>query len=169
MLFSDNPGFSECTLSETLFVPNYVYVVHMWIPEANTVSGFRVAVSWPNAIVGAVDYGGNLHIGDIYTEVAITYVGCKQLPHLLATLEFIPTSATPTCGGSLGVRGMGGPFPDPTHAPEVVDCSNNVLEAYGGSLTVNADPYVCYPGEAGFCGVVASEPTTWGKVKALYQ
>lgn len=168
LLFSDNPGFSECTLTETVFATNYVYVVHVWMAEANTVSGFWVDVDWPNAIVGPVSYANNLHLGDIYSDVAITYVGCKPLPHLLAVLEFIPTSTTPLCGGRLEVRGLGGPFPEPTRRPEVIDCDGNIHDALGGRFTVNPAEF-CAPHHVGWCGQVETEPTTWGKVKALYQ
>ena len=88
-LYSDEPGYSDCFLQEALFVNNYIYVVHVLAPEANT-SQWMVTHNW-TAISGAVTYYSNLNLGDVYTGVTVTYVGCKPLPHALATLAFIPT------------------------------------------------------------------------------
>lgn len=156
-LYSDNPGFSDCFLQEALFVNNYIYAVHTLLPEANT-SQFMVTHNW-TAIAGAVTYFSNLNLGDIYTGVTITYVGCKPLPHALATMAWIPIAATPPCTVLFEV------VPDPALASgqiEAVDCSANVLFATGGKLYVNGNDVDC-PCEVG------TEESSWSKIKALYQ
>jgi hypothetical protein len=156
-LYSDDPGWSDCFLQEALYVNNYIYVVHNLLPEANT-SQFMVEHNW-TAILGATDYVGNLNLGDPYTGVTITYVGCKPLPYLLCKLAFIPVAPTPPCTVQFDV------VADPALASgqiEVVDCASAVLFATGGSLIVNGNINDC-PCE------VATEETNWSKIKALYQ
>lgn len=155
-LYADNPGFSDCNLLETLYVTNQIFVVHVLLPEANT-SQFMVTHNW-TAIQGAVVYHSNLNLGDIYTGVTITYVGCKPLPHLLATLEWIPVAPTPPCTVYFEV------VPDPVLPSgqiEVVDCSSNVLFATGAWLVVNGnETCLCFD---------RTEETTWSQLKALYR
>jgi hypothetical protein len=168
-LYSDSPGYTDCNLTETLFAANNVYVVHTLAATGNT-SQFKVEDHW-GVLRGPVDYGFNLYLGDIYTGITVTYVGCKLLPYRIATLTFIPTTATAPCYEALRV------VADPAVASgqvEVVDCNSNVLLATGGYLCVNApDCCVADPFQAtlspGDCFPVGVEPSTWGGVKALYQ
>jgi hypothetical protein len=156
-VYADNPGFSACHLQEALYVTNSIWVVHTLIAEANT-SQFMVTHDW-TAIVGSVFYHGNLNLGDPYTGVTITYVGCKPLPHLLCELQFIPIAPTPPCGATFNV------VPDPALPSgqiEVVDCSSNVLFATGGIMYINGNGIDCS------CEP-ATEQSTWSRLKALYQ
>lgn len=164
-VYSDNPGFSDCELYEVLYATNSFYIVHVLLPEANTAQ-FMVVHNWDNAVVGSVDYYGNLQLGDMYTGVTVTYVGCKPLPHLLARLDFIPVSPTPDC---TFVRVL--PDPSlPSGQVEVVDCMSNVLHATGGYACVNT-PQCCECGQVPeHCELpVATRETTWGAIKALYR
>jgi len=158
-LYSDSPGYSDCNLHETLYVTNIVYVVHTLAASGNTAQ-FKVVNNWPGPIQGAISWGTNLTLGDVYTGITVTYVGCKALPYLLGTLGFIPISATPPCGGSLEV------VADPAVASgsvEVVDCNSNVLLATGGQMYVNTDYISCY------CGADPTEQSNWSRIKALYR
>jgi len=158
-LYSDDGGYSNCNLNETLYVTNTVYVVHSNAVEGNT-SQFKVAKTW-GALAGAVEYGGNLNLGDMLTGVTITYVGCKPLPHLLGTIGSIPVAATPACTVAFTV------VPDPVLPSgqiEVVTCSNQVLFGTGGNLTVNGNAIDCP-----CINAPAAESTSWSKIKALYQ
>jgi hypothetical protein len=161
-IYSDNPGFSDCNLVETQGVPNNVYVVHSNRPTANTAQ-FKVENNW-GAFPGAVSFGSNLWINStpgnsIYEGGTITYGGCKNLPHLLATLQFFLAGETPACTATLTV------VPDPTLASgeiETVLCDETtILYCAGGFLTINGDPIDCP------CGV-GTEETSWSRVKALY-
>jgi hypothetical protein len=165
-IFSDNPGFSDCGLVETLGVLNSVYVVHQMRTDAGT-SQFKVDNNWPTAVPGGELYGGNLFIGStpgnsIYEGGSITYGGCKPLPRLLVTLQFFLTQPSPICTYTLWV------VPDPTLASgqiEVVDCVGSVLFASAFGLTINTHPSIC-PVVMCFDAV---EETSWSRVKALYQ
>lgn len=165
-LYSDSPGYSDCNLTEAIYVTNSIYVVHTVVAQAYTAQ-FAVIHNWDNTIVGSVSYEGNLAVGDIYEGVTVTYIGCQPLPHLLAVLRFIPLSPTPECTFLVVV-------PDPAVASgqiEVVDCDSNVLYATGGYACINM-PLCCVIGGGipDYCELpVATEATTWGQVKALYR
>jgi hypothetical protein len=157
-LYSDTPGYSDCNLNEALYANNTVYVVHTTAAEGNT-SQFMVTKTWA-ALAGAVSYFSNLTLGDIFTGITITYVGCKPLPHALASITSIPLAATPACTVAFTV------VPDPVLVSgqiEVIDCSNNVLTATGGFLTVNGNGLDCP------CVIVSTEESSWSQIKALYQ
>jgi hypothetical protein len=164
-IYSDNPGFSDCSLYETVGVADEIYIVHVLAVEANTAQ-FRLIHNWTNASLAGVSFGANLHIGDIFAGVTVTYVGCKPLPHLLATLTFIPITATPGCRVLEIV-------PDPALPSgeiEVVDCDSNVLAANGGRMCINE--YLCCeigPWPEHCERPVAAEATTWSEIKALYR
>lgn len=155
-IYSDELGFSDCNLVETVGAVNSVYVVHELATEANTVQ-FSIQVEWAGAILAGEDYGTNLHLGNPTNGVTVTYVGCESLPHLVARFDFVPVVATPACGGRLTVA------PDPTIASgeiEVVDCSSDVSTALGGALTING-------GDGCPCRPEITE-ASWGRMKSLY-
>lgn len=157
-LYSDSPGYSDCNLNEALFVSNTVYVVHTLAASGNTAQ-FKVVNNWPGPIAGAISWGTNLTLGDVYTGITVTYVGCKALPYLLGTMGFIPVAATPPCTATLEV------VADPAVASgsvEVVDCNNNVLLATGGLLTINGNQNDCP------C-IIGTEQSNWSKIKNLYK
>jgi hypothetical protein len=162
-IYSDNPGFSDCNLAEAFGPPMECYVVHTLIAQANT-SQFKILNTWA-AFPGSQSFGGNLFIGStvgnsIYEGGTITYVGCKPLPHLLATLQFFFGGVfEPPCTVGLTV------VPDPilpSGQIEVVDCDGSTIHfATGGLLWINGNPIDCG------CEP-ATEETTWSRVKALY-
>jgi hypothetical protein len=159
-LYSDSPGYSDCFLTAALYVPATIYVVHDLLPQANT-SQFKVVHNWTaDVIPGAVDFGTNLTLGNIFTGVTVTYVGCKALPHLLATMQFTALAVPADCVVQFTVE------PDPGAASGnivVVDCGNNELIGTGGKLVVNGNADDCP------CEIIGTEPTNWSKVTALYQ
>jgi hypothetical protein len=163
-IFSDNPGFSECDLHEVVGVPNFAYVVHTNTYEASE-SQFKVQDNW-GAFRAGEFYGGNLFLGSteshsIYDGGWFVYVGCKPMPHLIVTLQIIPFLPTPSCLATLEV------VPDPilpSGQIEVVDCESTVRFATGGTLYVNPDPFRWCR-----CPLIATEESTWSRVKALYR
>jgi len=158
-LYSDQ-AYSNCNLTEALFVSNTVYVVHDMAASGNTAQ-FKVVNNWPGPIAGAISWGTNLTLGDVYTGITVTYVGCKALPYLLGTMGFIPIAATPPCTATLQV------VADPAVASgsvEVVDCSSNVLLATGGLLTINGNPTDCPCVQE-----IATEQSNWSRIKNLYR
>jgi hypothetical protein len=159
-LYSDSPGYSDCSLRETLYTTNTVYIVHTIASHGNTAQ-FRIIHNW-NALPQAISFGSNLTLGDVYTGITVTYVGCKPLPYLIGTLSFIPLTPTPRCTAFKVL-------PDPAVPSgqiEVVDCSYQIHAATGGELWVNTECMMCGLPEG--CDPVAAETTSWGRVKALY-
>jgi hypothetical protein len=158
----DPSGWSPCLNDEVLFAPNTIYIVHTLAPSGNT-SQFCVTTNWEGPAL-TVDYGSNLTLGDLYTGVTVTYVGCKQLPYVVATLAYVPVVPTPQCTYYFRI------VADPavlSGEVEVVDCDSNTGPATGGWLWVN------FPGCTGtLCGgpecPVAIEHATWGGIKSLY-
>jgi len=166
-LFSDE-GYSDCNLGATANTIATVYVVHhaLGLTEANT-SQFMLIHNWDNVVLSNVTYGTNLHLGDILTGVIVTYVGCKTLPHLIATLYFFPLDTPPRCTILQVIRDRA----TETRTIEVIDCAGNKLTAFGGFLCVNTSPPCCTI-ESPFsdCELpVATRETTWGGIKALYR
>jgi hypothetical protein len=163
-LFSDNPGFSDCSIAEAFGPPMQVFCVHTTATQANT-SQFKILNTW-TSFPGAHLYGGNLFIGStlantIFDGGTVTYVGCKPLPHLLLTLEFFFGGVfSNPCTVGLQV------VPDPilpSGQIEVVDCDGSTIHfATGGTLFINGNPIDCP------C-VVGTEETSWSRIKAMYQ
>lgn len=157
-LYSD-PGYSDCNLNETLFVQNPIYIVHDLAATGNT-ADFKAVVTW-GALNGGVTWNNNLQLGDITgTGISVTYVGCKNLPYLLGTWNWIPTVATPACTYALTV------VPAPYIASgeiEIVTCDFQIEYAIGGQLTVNGNPTDCD------CLAPGTEETSWSKIKSLYK
>jgi hypothetical protein len=98
----------------------------------------------------------------------VTYSSsCKALPWLVATIPYFyygTPGTEPGCTYTLQVE------PDPgsqTGQVESVDCSGVVQLAVGGTLTFFDDTGCrsCYWEEC----IVATEPTSWSKVKSLYR
>jgi len=141
------------------------YVIHHLLPQAKT-SQFKVEIYWPELLSGSVDFQSNLVLGDIYTGVLVEYVGCKPLPHLVAVLYYLPLSAPAACSAFLRVVG------DPS-VPSgnilVTDCADQTLFATGGILYVGADSYDSGCRCGSLMPPVATEPQTWGAIKALYR
>jgi hypothetical protein len=157
-LYSDSPGYSDCNLNEAVYVTNNVYVVHTLAATGNTAQ-FMIQNNWPGPLAGAINWGSNLTLGNPYTGIAVTYVGCKVLPYLLGTMGFIPLAISPPCTATMQV------VADPavsSGSVEVVDCSSVVQLASGGLLTINGNSLDCP------C-IVGTEETNWSKIKALYQ
>jgi hypothetical protein len=156
-IYSDSPGYSDCNVNEAIYVTFTYYIVHTAAATSNT-SQFMVVPNLPPGFPGAISYAGNLNLGDLYTGVTITYVGCKVLPYLLATIQHTAGSLSPPCTVILEV------VPDPALASgqiETVDCDSNQHFGTGGKLTANGN-------ETCPC-VIGTETTNWSKVKALYQ
>jgi len=161
-LYGESICYCDCNLNEVLNATNTVYVVHTMAAQANTAQ-FKIDNHWPAATVGPADWGSNLFLGDPYTGITVTYLGCQDLPYLLGTLSFVPTTPTPPCTAYLEV------VADPAAASgriEVVGCGLNVRIADGCRIVINVNPNDC-PCTGG--DPVAAEPSNWGRIKALYQ
>lgn len=163
-LYAD-PNYSQCVLYEQVGVPNSIYIVHELAPDANT-SQFMVRDTWGVPHTGQ-DYGSNLHLGDAYTGVTVTYTGCRALPYLVCTLSVTPLTPSGECPGQLGYAMEVVADPHlPSGQIEVVECDGLTIGyASGGKLGVNDQTGIC----SCIWDPISTEATTWSKVKAMYR
>ena len=155
-IFMD-PGGTDCNLWDQ--VPGLLtfYCVHVLTPCA-TASQFSApmpACMTPTVYLSDGGYFG-VTIGNSQTGVAIGYGTPQAAPITILSIQYFGQGlTTPCCIYPV--------LPDPNVPSgqiEVVDCANNLLYATGGTGIVNPN---------GSCQCdVATEESTWGKVKALY-
>lgn len=176
-VYSDNPTFEDCSLTEVPFGLNIVYVVHKWVPNGARAARFAVSYDWIEAIALTVDFMDNTAMGNIYSDVTVIYPACTNGPHLIATLNFVSTIPTLPCLRFFDVVPGAGAA---SGNIEVTDCNSSCWFATGGRLIVNANSECpCMVGAssalqnpfspASQCDPVAAEPSTWGSIKALYR
>jgi hypothetical protein len=154
-IFSD-PGGTDCNLAD--FVPGLVdyYFVHVGTPGA-TASVF----SAPTPACMMATYVSTTCPGitlecDANTGISVGYGGCFSSPIHVATVTYLATGLTPPCCYYPVL-----PHPQVASGQiEVVVCGDNTLYATGGEGIVNS--------QVGCMCDVPAEPSTWGKVKALY-
>jgi hypothetical protein len=157
----------DCTATVVQFQSFSMYVVHQVTGSGATGSEFMVAgtstTGW--TFNGATVMGGFLAIGSATTGVSLAYGGCLAGPAFgVVQLNFFgfapPAGGNPTCGFLEIV-------PSPTALGGIikaVDCNFAEIPATGGWGWINSD------GTCEACGpVVATEESTWGKVKSLYR
>jgi hypothetical protein len=156
-IFADAAGTDgNCELVPPAFSPFSVYVVHD-SPLGATGSQFKVVNTSGYALSAAVQ-GGFLAIGDAFVDLALAYGSCRVGK----------TSVVALSGFGFPVPGQTCGVVETTPAPGkpaiiAVDCGLLELPATTGKLVFNANPTCpCIP-------TVATEESTWGKVKSLYR
>jgi len=176
-VWADVPG-TECLLEDR--VPGIVdlYVFHEigGPPGGASGSEFRLAQD-PNVTLlwlAEVILGGPIWISDTRTGVYISYEGCVTGRLHIATVTYFGFATSGVCG-ELGVCPS-------VAATDVVglDCAAQAHAIGAGLVHVNSDHISCecfvangdgpqVPPAFPFCGLPTPvEPTTWGRVKALY-
>jgi hypothetical protein len=167
-IYTDPLGAGEdCTAVPLTFQPFSMYVVHQITGSGATGSEFMVAgtsaTGW--TFNGATVMGGFLAIGSPTTGVSLAYGGCLAGPAIgVVQLNFFgfapPAGGNPMCGFLEIVASptaLGGII-------KAVNCNFAEVQATGGYGWVNSD------GNCVACGpVIATEESTWGKVKSLYR
>lgn len=154
-LYSDDVSFAECNLVATPFALLNVYVVHQ-LTDA-TGSQFKLVDGGTGLTPTGWTSAHALNIGaDPFVETAVTYDGgCPHAtPILIGTLGYFHQGSAVGCSTIQVV-------PAPTvNAILGLGCDNVERDATGGTLTIDGD--LSCP-----CAV-ATEETTWGQMKALY-
>lgn len=157
IMISSDPAGTSCNLTDrTAGVCTY-YIVHT---ETSGAAGsvFSAPIpacfsaSWlSDTVVFPVT------LGDSQTGASIAYGGCVSAPIHVLTMSFFCQGQTGNC---CGYRIL--PHPNVESGEiEVSDCAFNVIYGAGGRAVIN--------GTAGCpCGY-ASEASTWGKMKTLYE
>jgi hypothetical protein len=156
-VFADQTA-SSCSIADVAPGTLTVYVIHTNFSEKNS-SDFRVSASsgFHAGYVGE-SYNPQLgHVGDFQNGISFGYGVCMAGPLLLGTISYQGFGTSESCS-YLDVVAWRFPWPD------TQDC---IFEDYPapplGKLVVNPTPQ-CQP----YC-LVATEPMTWGSVKALYR
>jgi hypothetical protein len=155
-VYADDQG-SNCNISS----PGggglvHVYVVHKFQPgEQGTYSRFKG--EWPAGMtfLGAFNVGSNVAIGTFDNDVAVAYGVCVTSTHLVGDALFTTSGVSPTCSYFNLVASVG------QTTPLATDCTFAEFEVATGQGIVNPD--------AGCQCSIATEPTSWGRVKALYR
>ncbi|MDH5628229.1 MAG: hypothetical protein OEY69_08040, partial [Candidatus Krumholzibacteria bacterium] len=103
-----------------------------------------------------------LALGDTQSPLglSIAFKECLELPLYLGTIEFMGGGPAPCCEFAATHPSYWDNFSTPA---QVVDCNFNEHDAAGGSVKVSSGP-TCPCQNA-----LATEQTTWGRVKALYR
>jgi hypothetical protein len=103
-----------------------------------------------------------LAIGDTQDPLglSIAFRECKELPLYIGTIEFMGAAPAPCCEFAVTHPPYWTSFSTPA---QVVDCSFNEHDTAGGSVKVSSGP-TCPCQHA-----LATEQSTWGRVKALYR
>jgi hypothetical protein len=140
-----------------------LYVYHLWSPGATAARFMVDHSSWGCDLVHFADQCpmGTPLVGNSDTGVAVTYGMCMASPAHILTIVY--QGGTTTGSDCCLVQVVG----DPALSPPIVqiaDCDDppQLFEATGGGVILNPIPGVCE------CSV-ATQPTSWGQIKALYR
>jgi len=137
----------------------YTYVVHRLF-YGDQAYGSHFGIEGPGSAWTFISFTSPfIGIPAAQADVAVSYGACMTATFTVGTALWLATSAPPNCS-----------YVSLTAAPSlqtvmVADCAFNELpgDAFN-RLLVNPDPYVPY------CSCAhATEPSTWGSVKALYR
>jgi hypothetical protein len=134
----------------------HVYVVHKFKNgEQSTYCRFKG--QWPAGLVwlSSFNTGTNLAIGSFNTDISVAYGACITSTTLVGDALFQSAAVSPTCSyfELLAADGQ--------LTPLATDCAFVEVQIGVGKGIVNPDQN-CQ------CNV-ATEPTSWGRVKALYR
>jgi hypothetical protein len=151
-LYAD-PAFTQCTLSDT--APGVVTVyAALYAFDADGVR-FRVAASPGFTGVWLSDATPYFKVGSSPTDLSVAFGKCLVGINLVATFTY-QLFGTSTCSDLATAAPVGFPF------PYYDTCGFTGDPLSPASLHVNCSgSFDCIP--------VATEPTTWGRVKALYR
>jgi hypothetical protein len=163
-LFGD-VGYSECNLAPDAPYTDYnVYIVHVLATEMNS-SQFKLVTDLAGAPLnqGTISFSTNLTLGDLFAGITVTYVGCRTLPWLIATIPYFyygTPGTEPACTYSMHIEADPGAE---TGQVEGVTCGGVKEVALGSSLTFwGSQDCPCGP-------IVKTQDSSWSKIKSLYR
>ena len=157
--YTDDQG-SSCTIN----APGgggllNVYVVHKF-SDGGSATGSRFKVTFPATGLSYVTFATTFTpIGNPTTDLSLGYGTCISTTTNLGNLLFINTVAVPACGYVSFTAPDGGILPNPI----ATDCLFGEYPVKTGQAIMNPD------GSCGGACNVATEASTWGKVKSLYR
>jgi hypothetical protein len=155
-----DPNGIECRIYDTTPGVLTIYIVDPGYEMPNGATAWQFKATVPACMIGATYLADGqvlpITIGNSQTGVVTSYGGqCVLGPtHLLTILVYGAGQSQECCFWMLQAH------PDaPSGRIESVDCANQIVLRTSGVGLVNPDAHYC---------VNPTEPTTWGKVKAVY-
>lgn len=150
---------SACELVDNTTALRSVYVFYLGTPSATLVS---FSTPKPSCWLGATwvgDITPYVGIGNSQTGWSVGFGLCLQPPVYVAQVNFFATGGSLPCCQVPISHGIGN-----TYEVEYIDCNfGTVPLAKGHGVVVNAnDSCRCQQ-------PLSTEPTTWGRVKAMYR
>jgi len=162
-VFAD-PSASSCTLVDAAPVLFDVFVVHTEMTDTWGMIGARFKLlegAGFSASYVSESIAVQGHVGSVVTGIGLGYDVCSFGTLLLATVTFQGYGTSTPCS----YLDIG---PDPASGGTTAIAQNCFFDVYltpsVGKFYVNPEPGQCPPN----C-IVATKPTTWGGVKALYR
>ena len=155
-VYQDQTGLN-CNITMTFPALNEVWIVHKTSAGA-TGSQFKVTAPTSGTLTaagGGVANANFLVIGEPYTDLSLAYTECLTGTFPVWKLSFFASAAVPDCQYISII-----PAPDKVGVLSV-DCTFAELPSYGGQGIISATA-------ACNCDV-ATQESTWGKVKSLYR
>lgn len=156
-LYADQ-AMNECNITIPVNIPTTMYVMHNSTSGA-TASQFQLSDPRTATFITTgvnLASGSYIAIGDPFTGVSVAYTACLTGTFGVYNISFLALGvALPNCTYiTLG--------PDPVSGKtQIADCNFFEIEVTGAQAILNAD---------GTCDCdVATQETTWGKVKSLYR
>ncbi len=163
--FSGDNTLSSCALASNGVGPTSV---HVFLVGDGGVTAVLFGASIPSCWSGATWIGDQvanpnwLRIGSTQQDLglSIAFGECLSLPLYLGTVNFFGTTEAPCCAFPVTHPAVWENFSTPA---QVADCNFYEVDAAGGSVIVTAGP-ACPCQQA-----LATEQSTWGRVKSLYR
>jgi hypothetical protein len=152
--YADDQG-SNCNI--TAAGGNSLVMVHLVhkFSDGGGATGARFKAVFPTGFTFLGFTPTGVPIGDIRTDLSLGYGVCITGTTDLGTVSLFSVTASPTCSYLSIVAA------DNFANPIATDCSFGEYTVKTGSAIVNPD---------GTCQCnIATQPTTWGKVKSLYR
>ena len=153
-VFSD-PSAGSCNITDVAAIVNVEVVL------VNSAGATHVSFAVEEADGVRMTYAAetihfNLKLGDTREGIQITFAACRTGTVHLATLRYSGTGTTTACEEIRVV-----PHPD-VGSVRIYDCEQNPYTTPGGGFA--------FVRNDGACGCdVATEESTWGRIKSLYR
>ena len=176
IFLSDGSNLGACAMLVPPFQMSTVYVVHTLSPGASG-STWKLDYAAPaNLVALGSSFAPFSSTGDPYTGVAVDYGTCSSGSFVIGQLTYFKTT-TDDVPGCYQLKVVAAPNKASVLA-SACDAGDRAIT--GGFFSFDADPHgpvrnsgasSSYARLGNLCDVCvsATEPTTWGSVKALYR
>lgn len=160
-IFAD-PGGGSCLVSDLEPGPIALYLI-VWGSSGTTASQFRLATDggFTGVYVSQAPAPGFLALGEPPVDYAVAYGGCMTGSFLIATVTYFGFGTSSDCSHIEIRAAPTSPLPGEIAA---VTCDNQLVATSSHGPAVVNYRHGC----PAWC-IGATEPSTWGRIKALYR